>query len=53
MGAIVYSYVNDYSIDTTLNYALAAGIIAISSKNTISSEMSIDKLNEIIEKERG
>ena len=53
MGAIVYSYVNNYSIDTTLNYALAAGIIAISSKNTISSEMSIDKLNEIIEKERG
>ena len=53
MGAIVYSYVNNYSIDTTLNYALADGIIAISSKNTISSEMSIDKLNEIIEKERG
>ncbi|MGN1398379.1 MAG: carbohydrate kinase family protein [Erysipelotrichaceae bacterium] len=53
MGAIVYSYVNNFPIETTLDYALAAGIVAISSKDTISSEMSLDKLNKIIELERG
>lgn len=51
MAAIVYSYVNNFDIDKTLDHALAAGIIAISSQSTINPEMSLDKIQEIIKKE--
>ncbi len=53
MAAVVYSYVNKFDIDTTLDFALAGGIIAISNKNTINPEMSLDRIKEIIRKERG
>lgn len=53
MAAIIYSYVNKFDIQKTLDYALACGIIAISSKDTINLEMSLDKIKEIIRKERG
>ena len=46
-------YVNNLNINTTLDYALASGIIALSSKTTINPEMSLDKIKEIIKEERG
>lgn len=53
MAAIVYCYVNNLDINTTLDYALASGIIALSSKTTINPEMSLDKIKDIIKEERG
>ncbi|MGI6608188.1 MAG: carbohydrate kinase family protein [Erysipelotrichaceae bacterium] len=53
MAAVIYSYVNNFEIEKTLDYALAAGIIAISNENTINPDMGLDKIEEIISKERG
>ncbi len=51
MAAVIYSTINDYDIEQTLDYALAAGLAAISHEKTINPNMSIDVLEKII-KER-
>ena len=51
MAATIYSFVNDFSIEKTLDYALAAGIGAIKHKSTINPNMSISLVEKII-KER-
>lgn len=53
MAGVIYSYVNKFDIEKTLDYALAAGVIAISTTETINPEMSLEKIEEIIIKERG
>ncbi|HPW53623.1 MAG TPA: PfkB family carbohydrate kinase, partial [Erysipelotrichaceae bacterium] len=53
MAGVIYGYVNNFDIEKTLDYALAAGAIAISSQSTINPEMGIEKIEEIISKERG
>jgi pseudouridine kinase len=53
MAGVIYGYVNDFEIEKTLDYALAAGIIAISTTHTINPEMGLDKIEDIIRKERG
>ncbi len=53
MAGVIYSYVNNFDIEKTLDYALACGIIAISSYETINPEMGLDKIKKIILKERG
>ncbi|NLZ75239.1 MAG: hypothetical protein GX914_01900 [Erysipelotrichia bacterium] len=53
MAGVIYSYVNDFDIEKTLDFALAAGIVAISTTHTINPEMGLNKIEEIILKERG
>ncbi len=52
MGAVAYGYLTDMDIDSTLNYALAAGVAAISDPNTINPRMSVEMIEKIIA-ERG
>ncbi len=51
MGALVYSFLHDLPAEETLFYALAAGIAAVSSEDTINPNMSIELIQSII-KER-
>ena len=51
MAAVIYSTLHDLSIEETLDYALAAGLAAISHERTINPEMSIETLEKIL-KER-
>ena len=51
MAAVIYSYINDFLFDDTLDYALAAGIAAISHENTINPNMSVSLIENIL-KER-
>lgn len=48
MAAIIYSTINNLSLDKTVDYALAAGIAAIRSQETINKDMSIGLLNRIL-----
>lgn len=52
MGAVAYGCLTDMDINNTLNYALAAGIAAISDQNTINPRMSVEMIEKIIA-ERG
>jgi len=52
VAAIVYSDLNDYDIDKTLDYALAAGIAAINSEKTINPDMSIGLLDKILKENK-
>ena len=52
MAAVIYSYVNGFDCERTLQYGLAAGIAAISDPNTINPCMGVDMLEQII-KQRG
>lgn len=51
MAAVIYSYLHDLDLDQTLDYALAAGLAAISHERTINPYISIDMLEKIL-KER-
>lgn len=50
-AAIIYSFVTGASLDDTIDYALAAGIAAIVSEETINPDLSVELLEKII-KER-
>lgn len=52
MGAVAYGYLMDMDISSTLDYALAAGIAAISDQNTINPRLSVEMIEKIIA-ERG
>lgn len=51
-AAIIYSYVNDVSLDDTINNALGAGIAAITCEETINPKMSMRLLKKIIKENR-
>ncbi len=51
MAAVIYSYVNDYTAENTVDLALAAGCAAVSSADTINPDMSLELLKKTI-KER-
>ncbi|MEG2234319.1 MAG: PfkB family carbohydrate kinase [Oscillospiraceae bacterium] len=51
MGALTYSWVNGFDIEKTIDYALAAGILAILAYETISPLMNVDLIEKTI-KER-
>ena len=51
MAAVIYSFVNDFSLEKTLDYGLAAGIAAISHERTINPNMSVSLIENIL-KER-
>lgn len=51
MAAVIYATLHAFDIEQTLDYALAAGIAAISHEKTINPKMSIEILEKIL-KER-
>ncbi len=51
MAAVIYASLHEMTIEETLDYALAAGLAAISHERTINPEMSMDTLENIL-KER-
>lgn len=48
MSALVHSYMHDFNIETTLNWACAAGEVAVLSEKTVSPEMSPKAILNII-----
>ena len=50
-AAIIYGNINNLNENESLELALAAGIITIKSKETISSELSIENLKKIVNEE--
>jgi len=51
MAAVIYSYINDFTLEETIDYALAAGVAAVSHEKTINPNMSVSLIENII-KER-
>lgn len=52
MAAFIYSEMNHFDLDTTLNYASAAGIAAIRTQSTINDQLSVSLIEEIIKEKR-
>lgn len=48
MGAVTYSWLQNFDVEKTLDYALAAGALAIMSYETISPLMSVDLIEKTI-----
>ena len=48
LAAVIYAYINDLSIDDTIDRALAAGIAAVQAEEAINSRMSVKLLDRII-----
>ncbi len=48
MAAVIYSTVNSFPIEKTLDYALAAGIAAVSHEKTIDPNMSVSLIESIL-----
>ncbi|MDK2919752.1 MAG: pseudouridine kinase [Candidatus Petromonas sp.] len=46
MAGLIYSHLNNYSIDESCRFAMAASILALSHENTINPNMSIEKVEE-------
>ncbi len=51
-AALIYSYVNGFDIDKTIDYALAAGVAAVSHERTINPNMSVSLLEKILKERR-
>ena len=51
MAAVIYSFINDFDIEKTLDYALAAGVAGITHEKTINPNMSVSLIEKIL-KER-
>ncbi len=49
MGALIYSWLHDFDTDKTIDYALAAGILAILAYETISPLMNPEIIEKTIE----
>ncbi|WP_027309018.1 PfkB family carbohydrate kinase [Caloramator sp. ALD01] len=45
LAGLVFSYINDYSMEASAKFAMAAAAIALSSKDTISNKMTIQNVN--------
>ncbi|RDY23003.1 winged helix-turn-helix transcriptional regulator [Romboutsia maritimum] len=48
-SALVYSHLNDFDLEYSAKFSMAASIIALSHKNTINPNMSVDYINKILE----
>ena len=48
LAAIIWSYLNNYDIEASAKYGLAASYICLQSQDTVSKEMSIDSMKNII-----
>lgn len=47
-AAVIYGYLKGFAIDRTIDYALAAGAVAVSAAATINPEMSTELIEKII-----
>ncbi|MGL4914606.1 MAG: PfkB family carbohydrate kinase [Romboutsia sp.] len=47
-AGLVYSYLNDFDIDYSAKFSMAASIIALSHENTINPNMSVDNIEKIL-----
>ena len=47
-AAVIYSYLNGFGINRTIDYALAAGAVAVSAATTINPEISPELIEKII-----
>ena len=47
-AAVIYSYLKGFGIDRTIDYALAAGAVAVSAATTINPEISPELIEKII-----
>ena len=52
MAAVIYSYVNEFDIEKTIDYGLAAGIAALSHERTINPDMSVSLIEKILKERR-
>lgn len=52
MASIIYGAMHNLAIDKTVDYALAAGTLAINTKETINPNISIDLLEKIIKENK-
>lgn len=52
MAAVIYSYVNEFDIEKTIDYGLAAGIAALSHEKTINPDMSVSLIEKILKERR-
>lgn len=52
MAGVIYSYLKGYGIEETIKFAIGAGAIATESEETISKEMSVQKIQKIMEENR-
>lgn len=46
-AAVIWAYLNGYDVEESANTGLAASYICLQSQDTVSKNMSIDKINEI------
>ena len=51
-AAMLYATLNEWSVEKTLDFAMAAGIAALSHERTINPNMSVSLLEEILEAHR-
>ena len=49
---MLYATLNEWSVEKTLDFAMAAGIAALSHERTINPNMSVSLLEEILEAHR-
>lgn len=47
-AGLVYSHLNDFDIEYTAKFSMAASIIALSHENTINPNMSVDNIEKIL-----
>ena len=52
MAGIIYGELNNLDIHNTIDYGLAAGIAAITSKETVNENLSIDLLKKILKENK-
>lgn len=52
MAGIIYGEINNSDIHNTIDYGLAAGIAAITSKETVNENLSIDLLKKILKENK-
>ncbi|WP_352399075.1 PfkB family carbohydrate kinase [Anaerotignum sp.] len=52
MAAVLYSRMLDFGVEETLDFALAAGVAAISYRGTINPKMGVDLIEKILEERR-
>lgn len=48
LAALVYSYINQFSIYESARFGMAASVLALSHENTINPYMSVEKISKII-----
>ena len=51
-ATIIFGDINKFSEEESLEFAMAAGILTVKSKETISTELSYDNLKKIINEEK-